>query len=114
MVPLKKNAESIKVSFENFFISSKRIPNLIKTDRGKEIYNGFFQNFLNTIKHYSINTYLGAVFAERFNRTLRDLLKRPGTEKGDGKGIDILPTITKQCNNRVHTSTKVIPIRASL
>ena len=36
-IPLKnKNAPTIKDSFENFLISSKRSPNSIETDRGKE------------------------------------------------------------------------------
>ena len=97
-------------------ISSKRKPNLIETDRGKEIYNNIFQNFLNNknIKHYSRNTSLGDVFAERFNLTIRNLLKRPVFEKSDGNWIDVLPTITKQYNNRVHTSTKLTPFQASL
>ena len=116
-IPLKnKNAQTIKESFENILISSKRKPNLIETDRGKEYYNNIFQDFLNknNIKLYSRNTELGAVFAERFNRTIRDLLKRPVFEQGDGNWIDILPTITKQYNNRIHSSTKLTPIQASL
>ena len=116
-VPLKnKNAQTIKDSFENIIISSKRKPNLIETDRGKEFYNNIFQDFLNknNIKLYSRNSSYGAVFAERFNRTIRDLLKRPVFEKGDGKWIDILLTITKQYNNRIHSSTKLSPKDASL
>ena len=116
-IPLKnKNAQTIKDSFENILISSKRKPNLIESDRGKEIYNKFFQDFLNknNIKLYSRNSPYGAVFAERFNRTIRDLLKRPVFEKGDGNWIDVLQTITKQYNNRVHSSTKSSPIPASL
>ena len=36
-VPLKnKNAQTIKNSFENILISSKRKPDLIESDRGKE------------------------------------------------------------------------------
>ena len=35
-------------------------------------------------------------------------------EKSDGKWIDILPIITKQYNNRIHSSTKLTPIQASL
>ena len=116
-VPLKnKNAQTIKDSFKNILISSKRRPNLIETDRGKEFYNNIFQDFLNKndIKlHFRNNSY-GAVFAERFNRTIRDLLKRPVFEQGDGNWIDILPKITKQYNNRVHISTKLTPIQASL
>ena len=51
------------------------------------------------IKHYSGNTYPGAVSAEHFNRTIRDLLKTPVFEKADGNWIDLLPTITKQYKN---------------
>ena len=116
-IPLKnKNAQTIKDSFENILISSKRKPGSIETDRGKEFYNNIFQDFLNKnkIKLYSRNSSFGSVFAERFNRTIRDLLKRPVFEKGDGNWIDVLPTITKQYNNRIHSSTKLAPIQASL
>ena len=116
-VPLKnKNAQTIKDSFENILISSKRKPNLIESDRGKEFYNNIFQDFLNknNIKLYSRNISYGAVFAERFNRTIRGLIKRPVFEKGDANWIDVLPIITKQYNNRIHTSTKLSPKDASL
>ena len=111
-----KNAQTIKNSFENILISSKRKPNLIESDRGKEFYNNIFQDFLNknNIKLYSRNSSYGAVFAERFNRTIRDLLKKIVFEQGDAKWIDILPTITEQYNNRIHTSTKLSPKDASL
>ena len=115
--PLKnKNAQTIKDSFENILISSKRKPNLIETDHGKEFYNNFFQDFLdeNNIKLYSRNSSFSSVFAERFNRTIRDLLKKIVFEHGDAKWIDILPTITKKYNNRIHSSTKLTPIQASL
>ena len=111
-----KNASTIKNSFENILISSKTKPKLIESDRGKEFNNNIFQDFLNknNIKLYSRNSSYGAVFAERFNRTIRDLHKKPVFEQGDAKWIDILPTITKQYNNKVHSSTKLTPIQASL
>ena len=58
-------------------INSKRKPNLIETDRGKEYLNNISQDFLNknNIEIYSRNTSLGVVFAERFNRTTRDFFK---------------------------------------
>ena len=116
-IPLKnKNALTIKDSFENILISSKRKPNLIETDRGKEFYNNIFQDFLikNDIKLYSRNSSYGAVFAERFNRTIRDLLKNIVFERGDAKWIDVLQSITNQHNNRIHSSTKLTPKDASL
>ena len=115
--PLKnKNAQTIRDSFENILINSKRSPNLIESDRGKEFYNNTFQDFLNknNIKLYSRNSSYGAVFAERYNLTIRNLLKRPVFEEGDGNWIDVLPTITKQYNNKVRSSTKLTPIQASL
>ena len=111
-IPLKnKNAQTIKDSFENILISSKRKPNLIESDRGREFYNNIFQDFLNKndIKLYSRNSSYGAVFAERFNRTIRDHLKKPVFQRGDANWIDVLPTITKQYNN-----SKLTPIQASL
>ena len=115
--PLKnKNAQTKKdCFFENILISSKRKPNFIETDRGKEFYKKVFQNFLNNnnFEHYSRYTSPGAVFPERFNRTIRDL-KRPVIEKGENSWVDILPVITKQYNTRIHFSTKLRPIQASL
>ena len=116
-IPLKnKNAQTIKDSFENILTNSKRKPNLVESDRSKVFYNNIFQDFLNknNIKFYSRNSSYGAVFAERFNRTIRDLLKKIVFEQGDAKWIDVLPTITKQYNNRIHSSTKLTPIQASL
>ena len=116
-IPLKnKNAQTIKDSFENILINSKRSPNLIETDRGKEFHNNIFQDFLNknNIKLYSRNSSYGAVFAEKFNRTIRDLLKKIVFENGDAKWIDVIPIITKQYNDRLHSSTKLSPKDASL
>ena len=35
-------------------------------------------------------------------------------ERGDANWIDALPTLTKQCNNRIHSSTKLNRIQVSL
>ena len=89
---------------------------MFESDRGKEFYINFFQGFLNenNIKLYSRNSSYGAVSAERYNRTIRHFLKRPVFEKGDGNWIGVLQTITKQADNRIHNSTKLTPIQASL
>ena len=116
-IPLKnKNAQTIKDSFGNILLGSKRQPNLIESDRGKEFYNKIFQDFLNknNTKHYSRNSSYGAVFAERFNRTIRDLLKKIVFEEGDAKWVDILPKKTKKYINRTHSSTKLTPVQASI
>ena len=68
------------------FIIVPKKPNLLITNDGGEIVNKISTDFLNkkNNKKYSRNTSLEAVFAESFNRTVRDLLKKPVFEKSDG------------------------------
>ena len=77
--------------------SSKRKPGLIESDRGKEVCNNIFQGFSNdnNIKLYSRNSSYRAAFAERFNHSIRNLLKKPDFEKNERNWIDVLPTKTK-------------------
>ena len=116
-LPLKnKYASTINDSFEQIITTSKRKPNLIKTDDGKEFANKIFETYLKShnIKRYSRYTSKRAVFAERFNRTIRSLLKKPVFENGDANWIDIQKILMiKKYNNTVHSSTKMAPIQAS-
>ena len=75
-----------------------------------------FQKFLNNIniKHYFRITSLGAVYAECYSRTIRDLYKRTVFEKGECNWTDVLLTIPKQYNDRIQSSTKLTPLQASL
>ena len=75
-IPLNNNfAHSITDAFSEIIKSSNRKPNFLETDDGKEYVNKIFNEFLkkNKIKRYSRYTDKGAVFAERFNRTIRNL-----------------------------------------
>ena len=73
-----KFAKTVTEAFWNLIRNSKRKPKLLETDDEKEFTNKMFIDFLklNDIKRYSRYTSKGAVFAERFNRTIRDLLKK--------------------------------------
>ena len=115
-IPLKnKYAQSITDAFSQIIKTSNRKPNLLETDDGKEYVNKIFSEVLNdqNIKRYSRNTGLGAVFAERFNRTIRNLLKKPVFEKGKADWLSKLPSVIKQYNNTIHHSIKMTPIQAS-
>ena len=59
-----ENAQTIKHSLENILTTSKRKPIVSETDRGEDLYNSIFQNFLinKNIKQYSRNTSFGAAF----------------------------------------------------
>ena len=115
-IPLKKKyAQSVTDAFSQIFKTSKRRPNLLETDVGKEYVNKFFNEFLkkHNIKSYSRNTALEAVFAERFNRIKRNLLKQPVFEKGNADWLIELSSVIKQYNSTIHHSTKMTPIQAS-
>ena len=69
---------------------------------------------LNIIKKYSRKKSLGAVFAERFTRTIRNLLKKPVFLKGNTEWLSELPSVFKQYNIKMHHSLKRTPIDASI
>ena len=110
-----KYAQSKTDAFSQIIKTSRRKPNLLETDDGKEYVNKIFSEFLinHNNKRCSRNTTLGAVFAERFNRTIRNLLKKPVFEKGSADWISELPSVTKQYNNTIQHSIKMTPLQAS-
>ena len=115
-IPVKnKYAQSITDAFSQIIKTSKRKPNLLETDDGKEYVNKIFNEFLinHNIKRCSRNTALGAVYAELFNRTIRNLIKKPVFEKGNGDWLSELTSVIKKYNNTLHHSTKLTPIQAS-
>ena len=115
-IPLKnKYSQTITNEFSNTLTKSKRKPLKLESDRGTEFYNSFFQNFLKlkNFHHYSRYTDRGPSIAERVIRTLRNLLKKPVFEKGNADWLSELPSVVKQYNNTIHSSTKMTPIQAS-
>ena len=115
-IPLKnKFSQSISDAFSEIIKSSNRKPNLLETDDGKEYVNKIFTEILNNnkIKRYSRYTDKGAVFAERFNKTVRNLLKKPVFEKGKADWLSELQSVIKKYNNTIHHAIKMTPNQAS-
>ena len=115
-IPLKKKFyQSITDAFSEIIKSSNRKPNLLETDDGKEYVNTIFNEFLNNnkIKRYSRYTDKGAVFAERFNKTVRNLLKKPVFQKGNPDCLSELSSVVNKYNNTIHNSIKMTPVQAS-
>ena len=85
------------------------------SDRGKEFYNTAFLDFLKeqNIQIYSTNSDLKAVFVERFNRTLLDLIKKPMYIEGKGNWLNHLDAALQKYINRVHGTTKMTPFEMS-
>ena len=110
-----KNSQTITLEFSNMLTTSKRSPLKIESDRGKKWYNSVFQNFLKNkkIQHYARLTDKGPSIAERVNRTIRNLKKKPVFEKGNANWLSELPSVIKQYYNTIHNSIKITPFEAS-
>ena len=112
-IPLKdKSGRSTTNAFKSLIEKARRKPDKIWSDRGKEFYNKIFLNFLKeqNIHIYSTNSDLKAVFVERFNRTLLDLIQKPMYIEGKACWLNHLDAAMEKYNNRVHGTTKMTPI----
>ena len=115
-IPLKdKSGKSTTTALKSLIEKTKRKPDKIWSDRGKEFYNKTFLDFLkqNEIQIYSTNSDLKAVFVERFNRTLLDSIKEPMYFEGKACWLNQLDTAMEKYNNRVHGTTKMTPFEMS-
>ena len=115
-IPLKdKSGKSTTTAFKSLIEKAIRKPDKIWSDRGKEFYNKTLLDFLKeqNIHIYSTNSDLKAVFVERFNRTLLDLIKEPMYIEGKACWLNHLDTAMEKYNNRVHGTTKMTPFEMS-
>ena len=115
-IPLKdKSGKSTTTALKFLIEKEKRKPHKIWSDRGEEFYNTTFLHYLKeqNIQIYSTNSDLKAVFVERFNRTLLDLIKEPMYIEGKGNWLNHINNALDKYNNRVHTTTKMTPFEAN-
>ena len=113
VVPLKdKKGISIVNAFQSILNKSKRKPNKIWVDKGSEVYNASFKNWLqdNDIIMYSTNNEGKSVVAERFIRTLKSKIYKYMTSISKKVYIDKLNAIVNKYNNTYHTTIKMKPI----
>ena len=92
-IPLKdKSGKSTTTAFKKLIEKEKRKPQNVWSDRGKEFYNQTFLHYSNeqNIQIYSTSSDLKAVFVERLDRTLLDLIKEPMYIAGKGNWLNHL------------------------
>ena len=78
-----KNAQPMKDSFENNLISSKKTKIVLEWWRQNISTQSFYcAPIKRQIRNNSINSSKGAVFAENFNTTIRDFLKKNSFSNG--------------------------------
>ena len=65
------------------------------------------------IQHISRFTDKGPNAGKRVSRTIRDFFKKPVFKRGNAGWLRELPSVIKQYNNTVQSSTKMTPVQAS-
>ena len=71
----------------------------------------FFKD--NNVKIYHTNSHLKAVVIERFNRSLRELMRKEFVKNNNTIWYNILPKLLKIYNNRYHSTIKMKPIEVN-
>jgi hypothetical protein len=66
-----------------------------------------------TLRVYSTQNAGKAVVIERFNRTLKNMMFKQFTIQGHQKWIKLLPEVMNKYNNKIHSSIKETPAKAS-
>ena len=106
-IPLKsKRGVDVAAALEKCFKSQMKPPLKLQTDLGKEFYNADVKRILERyrIHHFSTDQELKAQIVERFNRTLRETIKKSMAYRGSLRYIHVLPDFLHGYNNRIHSS----------
>lgn len=105
-IPVKdKRGMTVAAAFEKIF--TKRVPNMLQTDRGTEFYNVQVQDVFRKhgINHYSsLNDDIKAALVERLNRTLKSKLFRYMTRRRTTRWVDVLDDVVSAYNQSYHRS----------
>ena len=102
-VPIKSKS-SIEMETAIKIMFNDGHPDNLQTDLGKEFYNSKVKNIINHLKinHYSVFSQYKAAYVERFNRTLRDALKKYFVQTGKKTWFHVLPKIIDSYNHTSH------------
>ena len=107
-----KKGISIVNAFDKIIKQSKRKPNKIWVDQGREFYNRVFKKWLsdNDIIMYSTFNEGKSVVPERFIRTLKNKLYKHMTASGKNVYYNVLDDAVNKYNNTKDSSIKMKPI----
>lgn len=115
-VPIKdKTGDTVLKAFQKIFQESKRKPQRLWVDQGKEFVNKEMAKWLESNKIIIYHTYgeHKASIVERFNRTLKTLMWKRLTEEQSHNWISILAELMNTYNNTKHSTIKMTPVEAS-
>ena len=105
-----KTVKEIKSCFQKIF--KERKPEFIWSDQESAFFSKEISKFFedNNVKIYYTYSNLKAVFIERFNRSLRELMMKEFVKSNNTIWYNILPNLIKIYNNRYHSTIKMRPI----
>ena len=105
---------AMKNAFDSI-LSEGRKPEKLRTDKGTEIVNESFQQYLKKkgIQFYTANNEPKASVVERVNRTLKSKLYRYFTAVNSLRYIDVLQDLVDSYNNTYHRSIGRAPATVS-
>jgi hypothetical protein len=110
--PLKsKTAQDVTIAMRKVLKNVKNTPKNLQTDLGKEFFNKEFKKLMDefNINHYNTFSNLKASVVERVNRTIKNLMWKKFSLRGNYKWIDILDEIVQKYNNTKHSTIKKKP-----
>lgn len=115
-VPLtNKSAQKTTDAFKSIIESSGVKPQAINVDRGSEFNNHIFKAYLSKVgiqlNFPYIQSYQKAAIIERTIKFVKEKIFKYFSSRGPNyrKYIDILPSVIKSYNNKIHSTTKVAP-----
>ena len=104
---IKQKRSTVADAFKRIMNESGRNPKMMWVDKGTEFYNQCVKAL--PFEIYSTLNDGKAVVVERFNRTLKQMMSKKFTSQGH----KILPEIIDKYNNKVHSTIKTTPMKAS-
>lgn len=106
-----KSAKDVAQAMHKILKKIKRPPKHIQTDMGKEFYNKHFKALMvkYNICHYSTYSTMKACIAERFIKTLKSMLYKEFSARGNFKWVQLLRSLIKKYNSTVHRTTNFKP-----
>ena len=112
VIPMKqKTGPQTSEALEKLFRTSKRSPQKLQTDDGKEFYNKHVTKVLKerNVRHFSTAGDTKASVVERFNRTFKQRLYRYMTTYNMPSYLSALPALVKGYNASFHRSIGMAP-----
>ena len=106
-IPIKdKTGKSITDAFKEIVKTSGRRTEKLWVDQGTECYNRVFRGWLdeNDVETYSVYNEGKAVVVERFNRTMKERMRRYFSVNITNRYYDMLDTLISSYNAKYHRS----------